>query len=453
MPRLLRIEPNPAQLSTGVVKVGASAWEGAGKGLNDLGDTLIKLQDGADKANATRLAADYKANGEGTLKLNNQQISDPEQLKITNDEALTQHRETAIAGARSKQARTYLENLISDDTKRFAFQSQFDHFAKIKTRAEDEFVASKDQLFKSALNEPDEANRSGVYRMFGQLVGNMNANGYMNDPKKELTEFHNKVRNTSMALEAGQQPDKFTENYLAGKYKDADPVEVQRSLDIAGKTYDQRARRDAAQGKIASDAAERQFEEQAAERKLDVNELRKAQRLYGWEDQKVNGLIKMQIGTVYANPYEEQILKDAMKDVDMSVEYNIGQIRSSNAKIDNAIKAGKLSADTDGVRSAKRHLQGMADRLRVTGDIKAKDAEFGGRRTVASLFQKYFPGVRSPGVNSAFGDHLLKIGKLKPNEIEPYLDKLEQQLQIEFDKNKNPTVHESELRSRLKDRK
>ncbi len=450
MPGLLRIQPAQAQVDSRQVMPGRNSLQETGKALgevNDVGETLFKLNDGADKANATKFAAIYKANGEDSLKLNAQRITDPEEFRTKTAEELKIHQENAFSAVRSPNARKYLEALIGDDAKKFQTQLEFEHYNKIKDGALGDTTQALDSLEKAAIAEPNDDNRRGIAQMVGNLIGGMTKNGYMkkDDAGKELVRWRNRVESERLNLEAAQDPVGFYVRYKSGDIK-GDSTAVQRALDIAGKVADHNARQDKTIGDAVSRMAERAFEQRAEKRELDVDQLNEAARWYGWPKEKVDGLINMQIGIKVASPYEKQLIEHAMTPVDSNARPGAGNVATAERNLRQLLKDRNVSADSQEYRGAMRRLQGITRGLDISGDMQERRTEFDARQGISDLYHQYLPGNNSPRVTAERAEHMRKVDAMPANERRAYVKELEQKFEKQKRENQGPQLQREKLR-------
>ena len=458
MAELLRIQPQAPNLDPGQVRVPVPGGAYVGKGLSDLGETAAdvfgRIQYGADKAEATRSALEGAQEFKNILKESANTFADRDEFKIEATarikEAYQQRLDAASKGAKPLIAANLSNELMQHVGKGGSIDEHY--WVKTKDRAAENYIAAKDQLTQAAIGA-DEENQRAAGRMFGDLVGDMTRSNYMTKEKgaDELVHFRKTVESESMNLEAAANPADFVKKQQEGAYKGRDSTAVQKALDIASRVGDARARKDAAEMKLASEAAERSAELAASERKLNIPELRETAKTYGWPDEKTNGLIKMQVGLTAANPYEVVAIRDAMKSVDNVAQYNMNDIMKADRALTAAAKGGQVDARTPEYIAAVRHLQTLRANLNITGDIQARHSTFDARQTVQDLYKEYPVRTNSKRQKEAAdaerGRALREVTELPPAEQRGYVDKLQKKLEKQHTESPTRNVPLDNLRS------
>ena len=404
-----------------------------GRGLEDLGETVQKIQYGADKAELTRSTLDGQQEFKNILQESADSISNRDDFK----EQATSRTNDAyqlIIGAASKRVRPLLESNLSNHLKAAQRNIEHHYWVMTKDKAAGDYTAAKDQLTRAAIGA-DEENQKGAGRMFGELVGDMMRSGYMKREKaaEELVDFNRKVEAESMNLEAAARPAQFIRKQQEGVYDGRDSTAVNRALEIASRVGDARARKDAAEMRMVSEAAERAYELAASEHRLDEADLRGAARYYGWDDNKVNGLIKMHTGLTAANPNELIVIRDAMKPVDGTAMYTMADIIKADRALGAAVKSGQADARTPEFTAAIRHLQSLRSSLNITADIQSRHSTYDARQAVQHIYRSFPVRATSKRERDAADAErnrtLREVTELPPSERRAYVDRLQKRLE------------------------
>lgn len=196
MPQLPRIERRGQVPSLELPRPGTESFGlGIGKGLEEIGGTLMHLQEGADRAEATKLIGVTQAKFNQTIQESHDEIIDPTEFnKTATDNVTAIHQQTLDAATNSRVRKLVSDNLSND---LIIAQTKIKHVTFQKTRVQalaDENVAF-DQLAGAAAKESNPENRKQIYGMYGQLVGNMKGHGFYeaDDAQKRLKAFDSAV--------------------------------------------------------------------------------------------------------------------------------------------------------------------------------------------------------------------------------------------------------------------
>jgi len=447
MPELLRIQPQVPRLDSGQLRVPTPGASYIGKGLEHLGEKFEHLQDGADKAEATRSVLDGQAELNAHLQNSVDTISDPAEFKETTITKARELYQTRLESASNPRARRLVEAGLSNDLIKINGNIGHQYNLKIKDKAAGDYTVAKDQLLRSAIGADDE-NQRGAGRMFGDLVAGMARNRYLTREKAadELVDFNRKVEAESMNLEAATQPAEFIRKQQEGAYKGRDSTAVNRALEISIRVGDARARKDAQEMRVISEAAERSYELQASERRLDIAELKDTARYYGWNDEKVNGLIKMQIGLKAANPYETAVVEDAMSPVYRGARYTLSDVAEAERKLTAASKGGQVDVRTPDYRAAVRELRFLRDRLTTTSDIKERQSTFDARQEVQDLYREFFPRASSKQLEADRARSLREVSDMSPERQRAFVTGLRTKFEKQRVENQQRQVPVEDLR-------
>lgn len=451
MPVLPRLNSQAGLPSPAPQLVGPEAFGGqASDAVAQLGEVQSKLQDYADKTEATRSVLEAEQEFKGIIQQHRDSIVDHREFESTASRAIQEAHANRLKAASNPQTRKMVEDGLGDNLIGANVLIRGAARKKLIDKADADFIFSRDQLKKAAIEATGE-NQTGVFRMFGDLLGNRIANNLTDrkDAAKEVIQFKKEIDRDTMTLKAKRDPEGFIQSVERGDYQGIDPVQIQAALGIAGVMANQAAIRAKAETKRDSDVVEREFENLASQRKLDLDELQMRARFYGWDKHKVDALINMQIGVKIASPYEEQLIYEAMSPADRNAVYTMSDIREADDRLNKLRKDMNVSL-TSQFRAAKQRLQGMTDRLRIQGDVQARTSEFDARQGIQDIYRQYMPGLRDERVTAEIARHNRKIDGMSASERRSYVDRVEKQLKDTFEKGKTPQVQIDRLRGAIK---
>lgn len=318
--------------------------------------------------------------------------------------------------------------------KRLAFQSQFGQYSAVWIdQQQGRTIDRRDELIQK-ISDADEPAKSFYESSLRGLFDAAQASGVFH--AEQIANMKRYADNQIMALTARQAPLDFINKENRGDFKNRDAVGVQTALDIAGKALDLQSRRDAQEGKIQSDMTEREFEKQAETRQLDVTALYKAADRYGWKKEKVDGLLRMQLGLKVGNPFESVLIEDALAPIDRSSRFTSTNITEAENNLSRLAREGTLDSHSLEYRAAMRHLQSLRTGLDVRTDVQVREAGSDARKSIFDLYGKYFPGKHSPRIEAERRDNLLKVDKLGSIQEKRQFVK---ELEAEFERKKKET--------------
>lgn len=170
---------------------GAGAFEQVYK----IGTALEHLQDGADKAEAARLAAETKAKFDESIGLNKREISDPQEFLTKTEDAIKSHHDTALAAATNTRVKNLYQAAIGDNLIKARSTLRFDHYDKVKDLTLANARISLDSYKRDLIIEEDPQKSKETQEKIGQLVGSLKANGFWSyeSSVKEISQLNNDV--------------------------------------------------------------------------------------------------------------------------------------------------------------------------------------------------------------------------------------------------------------------
>lgn len=347
----------------------------AGRGLQhfsrDLDETahlLSRISAGADTAESTKLIGQGTAGLEAALQEGKLQYEDPEEYKNFVDNAIQTTFDNTISGATNPRTKERVQAHLADNVIRAKKSAEFGYFEKKKDRAIADTDTALKQFSEMAIKEPSDENRNGIYKMAGALVGEMKAHNFFSAKQAvdTMQEFNKKVVGDRMAIMAANDPLGFDEAVVTNKFPDADAIMIERAMNVADKAIEANNRRENALNKARSGSAERAFVERAQAHTLDEGQLAEAARLYSWDKDKVDKILRIHKGLKENSPHSEALIADALEPVLTKMNPTLGDVRQANQKLTRLVQAG-VSPDSMEYRNAMRVIQSMEDRLTNQG--------------------------------------------------------------------------------------
>jgi hypothetical protein len=210
--------------------VGVPGAAYVGRGLDELGESLQRIQNGADAAEKLRLEGQASAGFQSLIQKHDLETADPEEYKAALAEALpTLHSET-LNQASNPRVRRAVEASLADNYGRAQKVAELGYYKKKQDKMAGDFVVAEDQMIKAAVGVGDE-NRKGVEQMHSAALAQMVHSGGMKfeEANKRKIEFNKKVLMGTANTEIEADPTIFLRNLAGGKYEMLDS-DTRRSL-------------------------------------------------------------------------------------------------------------------------------------------------------------------------------------------------------------------------------
>lgn len=458
MPTLPIIRPRVPLATAQLAQVPAGGFgQGIAQGLGDIGETLFKLQDGADKAEAGKIIADSKAKLDASLTGLTDTVTDPQQFQQQATEQTKTIYDDALNGATNGRVKNIVTNQLSNDIILHGSKIKHGTFQKTHDKALGDYYTAEDQMVQDSIKGGPAA-QADLGKLYGQLTASMEHDGYLKagEGSKRIIEFNQKVQRGTMNLLAANQPEDFMDNMAKGAYATNNPVDVQAAADIAGRAADRQARMDEKKAKQQSDEAMRGYEEQAGNRQMSIPEMTNTARFYGWKQSDIDRLTAMQIGVKIASPYEKQLIEQAMAPANRNAVYTMGDVKEAENNLKTLAKNRNVSTETAEYNSQMIRLQGMTNNLRIQGSVQdskekgdQRSAISHARQAIDDIYRQYQPGPQSDQQIAEKAGLKRQLDGMTPQESRALVDQTDKKLKDQFEKNRSPTVNVNKLRGQL----
>lgn len=225
MAQLLRIAPQAPNLDLRVAQVPPSGLQYAGKALSDIGETLFKLEDGADRANAAKVAGDIKATWDAKLTELNDTVTDPQEFESRAVEEQQKALDTQIESGRSERAKTRIRETLSND--QILHTGRIQHLGREKTRlkALGDYESESLRMIDSASKAEDPAEREAMMKGYAHFTGYMTARGFIRRDQAELKikKFTQQVAENRFYNTLEVNPSLALKQLKAGEFGEVEP--------------------------------------------------------------------------------------------------------------------------------------------------------------------------------------------------------------------------------------
>jgi hypothetical protein len=343
--------------------------------VNEMQEGILKLQDGADRAEAMKGIAIGKARIANELDQLNLTIADPDEYAVK-----AREREQAVVDEISNSlARPRAKALFKDSftEERIQTEGKINRGYILKTHGKQIADAEQgmNQLLESALTAEGQQNQAGIEQMAKDMQSNLVLSGAKKPEEavKAVAAFRSEVKAQTMNLAAASQPVSFFERYNAGEFRGNNAVDVQRALDIAERSVKARDEKVARDTKWASREAERMYAGLAERHQLDLAELEATAQFYAWEPEKVDNIKRIQIGLRESNPNSDKLIADALDPINKP-DPSMADINKASAALFATTSRG-VSPDSREYRAAMDKLRSQLRSVRISNNVASSQAE------------------------------------------------------------------------------
>jgi len=193
------------------------------KSLGKLGSLFENMQIGADKAEATRIGAETRAQINSIIRLNSAKILDPKEFREKTSEDI-QNIQLGLSGqASNRNVQGLVNESLSNDFINAKGAIELGTFLKFKDVALGNFIKAGKSLSDQAAESDDPAVIQKNYNQFAELVGALKGRGLMTNKEMqtEIKKFdtrtsamHRVLKGEARAEEARQQRNQPRQEYL-----------------------------------------------------------------------------------------------------------------------------------------------------------------------------------------------------------------------------------------------
>src|SRR6185295_1018853 len=188
-------------------------------------------------------------------------------------------------------------------------------------------------------------------------------------------------------------------------------TDLQTALDIAERTV--RAQ-DAHDARLTAKQAKIDEEDHYVAAKggrLDEDKLRRDQRTYGWSEDKVNSILRVQLGLKTSNPYADQLISQAAR-LDDPIYPTPEMVHSAQRRLDRLIESGQVSKDSVEYQRVTRELRIVAGNAARSNS--PENQEKGRAKTfMRDLLNSAAPDMDAEEKRKILGDYFTEINKMQ----------------------------------------
>jgi hypothetical protein len=195
VPQLPTVQLNEQAPRRQLPDVGVPGSAYVGRGLDSLADTFVKIQDGADAAEKIKLQGQATSGFQALIQKHQLETTDPEEYKAALAEAIPNLYNETLSQASNPRVRKAVEASLADNYANAQRASELGYFKKKQDKGNADALESRAQLIESAKTATGD-NINGIYQMYGDLLGNLRANNYIDQEMlaKEAKKFPHDVQ-------------------------------------------------------------------------------------------------------------------------------------------------------------------------------------------------------------------------------------------------------------------
>jgi len=376
-------------------------------------DLHERVSNAYDEMEAQRIAGEASANLSGTVKQANLQYGNPDEFANKAAEGAQAVYDKAVQSAGNERIRQKVISKLSDNYNAARNGIAFDAIRKKHDIALGDWEIQKANAARefATLNDRDKELKLKDIEARGIQLAN---DGMLSHAQqaKDFEDFKKTAWQEDAVLFANRDPFEFQDKAEAGRYKGKlTGAGIQQALDVAERTI--RAR-DAAEAKITAKQAK--TDEQlhylaAKDGVLDEDKLRQDARLYGWSEDRVNSILRVQLGLKTSNPYADQLISQAAR-LDDPIYPTPEMVHTAQRRLDRLIESGQVSKDSVEYQRVTRELRIIAGNAARSNS--PENQEKGRAKTfMRDLLNSAAPDMDAEEKRKILGDYFTEINKMQ----------------------------------------
>jgi hypothetical protein len=392
-------------------------------------DLADKVNEAYNESEATRIAGGAAADLDGALKIADAQYGNPDEFSVNAAQKTQEIIQKARASAPNHIVRQKIEAKLADNIHKAEANIVYGGVKKKIDVAQGNWEQEKADATKQ-FAELDDAGKEQKLIQMKARSEELAKQGVLDNKQAKidvLTLEKNGWREDA-ALFASKAPIAFQDAVDSGRYRGKlSGTDLQTAQDIAERTIRAQDAKDArftaAQGRVA----EKEFYDAAKAKKLDESELLRAQSLYGWSKEKVDSIMRVQLGVKEANPYSDQLIAQAAR-LDDPIYPTTQMVQNAQARLDRLVESGKVGRDSVEYQRATREL-------RIIAQIAARsnspeNQEKGKAKTfIRDLLNSQAPDMEPEEKRKILGDYFTEINKAQGIQaLQAIKDRFEKQI-------------------------
>lgn len=376
-------------------------------------DLHDRVSNAYDEMEAQRIAGEASANLSGTVKQANLQYGNPDEFANKAAEGAQAVYDKAVQSAGNERIRQKVISKLSDNYNAARNGIAFDAIRKKHDITLGDWENQKAEAAREFATLDDKGKETKLTEMKAKALELANM-GILSHAQaaKDGQDFQSKAWREDAALFASKQPFAFQDEVDKGRYQGKlSGTDLQTALDIAERTV--RAQ-DAHDARLTAKQAKIDEEDHYVAAKggrLDEDKLRRDQRTYGWSEDKVNSILRVQLGLKTSNPYADQLISQAAR-LDDPIYPTPEMVHSAQRRLDRLIESGQVSKDSVEYQRVTRELRIIASNAARSNS--PENQEKGRAKTfMRDLLNSAAPDMDAEEKRKILGDYFTEINKMQ----------------------------------------
>jgi hypothetical protein len=323
---------------------------------------VIQIAEHVDRAyaesEATRIVGEASANLDGAVKIANEQYGDPSEFAANAAGAAEQVYNKALQSSRSPRVRELVEARLADNYNKTRNGIAFDTLRK-----EHDVIAGnwEKQKADAIIEFPDLTEDQKDTKIKEIAIGarNLARRGILKakDAELDIAKFQRDAWRQDASSFASNKPIEFQDAVDQGWYKNKLTGEdIRLASEIAERRINAQQAKDARFLAQAAKQQEDEFYNQAKNKTLDENNLRNAARTFGWSKEKVDSIMRVQLGVKESSPYADQLIAQAAR-LDDPINPTTKMVQDAKQRLDKLVENNQVSRDSVEYNRVTRELR------------------------------------------------------------------------------------------------
>lgn len=310
-------------------------------------DLHERINGAYEETEATRIAGEASANLSGAVKAASLEYGNPDEFAVKAAEGVQSVYDNAIKTAGSDRIRAKVQAKLADNYNNARNGIALDTIKKKADITVANWELQKAQAAKDFATLDDAGKQTKLTEMKAEAL-NLANRGILSHTQaaKEVLEMEKQGWREDAALLAASEPIRFQDAVDQGRYKGKlSGSDLQTAQDIAERVTRAREAKDARFSAARARIDEEDHYQAAKRKELNEDKLRQDQRLYGWSEEKVNAIMKVQLGLRTSDPYADQLIAHAMR-LEDPINPTPKMIQNAQARLERLVESGKVSRDS-----------------------------------------------------------------------------------------------------------
>jgi hypothetical protein len=400
-----------------------------------------------DDTEATRIAGEASANLDGVVKIANEKYGDPDEFAVRAAQDAQDVYNKALGAARNSRQRDKVEAKLADNYNKARNGIAFDALKKKHDAISGNWELEK---YNATTEFPDlnDAGKETKIKEIASRARDLAKAGVLKhkDAELDIAKFQHDAWRQDASIFASKFPIEFQDAVDQGRYQGKLTGEdIRLASEIAERKINANEAHDARFMKKVAKDAEQSFYEQAKAKTLNETDLLNAQRLYGWSKEKVDAIMRVQLGVKESSPYADQLIAQAAR-LDDPINPTTQMVAAAQTRLDKLVDTNKISRDSVEYNRVTRELR-IVGQMASRSSSPENQEKSRAKTYMRDLLRSKAPDMDTEARNQLLGTYFTDINTMQGTQG---LDALKQKFAKELDSLGKQVTPSKDAADRLK---